>query len=170
MKVRVGYLDDTDRSKLYPICFEYGPLLFALPIEENWEVWEGESFTPLPEGWNWYNVSPKVKKSTLDVYEEKGMRRWLLDYNVAVDENISPEDISVELCGIGGYPWEDPPVRLHLEAYKAPYSYPPYPYRTLEPYCVNGRSYVSGKQNITLVPYGCTALRITYFPRAELNR
>jgi len=170
MEVRISQLNDTDRSKLYPICFEYGPLLFALPIKEKWEVWEGESFTPLPEGWEWYNVVPLVKKSNLDIYEEKGMRRWLLDYNVAVDEDIKPEDVSVELCDNNGYPWEDVSIKLTIDAYKAPYSYPPYPYRTLEPYCENSRAYVSGEQKISLIPFGCTALRITYFPRAELNR
>lgn len=170
MKVTVNKLNDCDHTRLFPLYFEYGPLLFTLPIDEDWQAGPGKPFTPLPEGWFWYNVVPKVKKSGLDIYDEKGMRRWLLDYNVALDENTTADDVSVELCGEGGYPWEDIPLRLSVDAYKAPYSYPAYPYRTIEPYCEGGYSHVTDKRRITLVPFGCTALRITFFPRAGLDK
>lgn len=35
-------------------------------------------------------------------------------------------------------------------------------------YVENGYAYVSEKMALSLVPYGCTALRISCFPRAKL--
>ena len=170
MSVKVDYLDDKDRSRLFPLCFEYGPLLFSLPIEENWQAWPGEPYTPLPEGWHWYNIMPVVKTRPMDHFDEKGIRRYMIDYNVAVDENIKAEDVKVELCGDEeAYPWENVQVKLTLDAYKAPWSYATYPYRSMEPYCEGGKSIVTEKMKISLVPYGNTCLRITYFPRAALE-
>ena len=94
-----------------------------------------------------------------------GMRSRLISWNPALDEEISPDDIRVVMQKTEGYPWEHPPVKLELNGYKAPYSYPPYPTRTLEPYTENGYAYISAPMPLTLVPYGCTALRITCFPR-----
>jgi hypothetical protein len=94
----------------------------------------------------------------------------MIDYNVAVDERVKAEDVEVELCGDeNAYPWENGQVKLSLDAYKAPWSYATYPYRSMEPYCENGRSIVTEKKRIELVPYGNTCLRITYFPRADLG-
>ncbi len=169
MQVRIGRLNDADRSRLYPIMVEYGPLVFALPVPERWEAWEGKPFTPLPEGWFWYNVHPDNKESELDVYDNMGMRKHLITYNVALDEHIRPEDVAVELVEPDRYPWEKPLIKMKLPAYKAPYSYPPYPSKTFEPYCEDGKAFVTDRLTIELVPYGCTNLRITYFPRADLQ-
>jgi len=50
--------------------------------------------------------------------------------------------------------------------YKALYSYPPYPRKTMDLY--TGPVDVHMEQEIELVPYGCTNLRISYIPRARL--
>lgn len=172
MKVKVDWVNDKDRYRLFPMCFEYGPLLFSMPIEEDWQAWEGMPHTPLPEGWYWYDVNPVVKaRKDLNYYDEKGSRRYTIDYNVAVDENIKAEDVKVELCGDeNAYPWENVQVKLSIDAYKAPWQYPAYPYRTIEPYCSEGYSKVTDKMSISLVPFGNTCLRITYFPRADLKQ
>jgi hypothetical protein len=170
MEVRISRLNDADRSGLYPIAVEYGALVFALPVPERWEAWEGKPATQLPEGWFWYNVYPDNKESTLDVYDNMGMRKHLITYNVALDENIQPDDIEVDLCELDGYPWEKPLIKMRLPAYKAPYSYPPYPSKTFEPYCEGGKAYVTDRLTIELIPYGCTNLRITYMPRAMALR
>lgn len=169
-KVRVSMLNDRDRSRLYPLAFEYGALVFALPIPERWQAWQGRPYTPLPEGWHWYNVTPSFTESSLDVYDNMGMRKYLIPYNIAVDERIQPEDIEVIAGEVRGYPWENPPLKLRLNAFKAPYSYPPYPSKTFEPYCQDGKAYVTDDLSVELIPYGCTNLRITYIPRADLDR
>ena len=71
-------------------------------------------------------------------------------------EEIAPE----------GYVWERPPIRLRVRgAYKAPFAYAPYPGKTSEVY--EPELDVTHPVPLELVPYGCTALRITYFPRAS---
>ena len=169
MKVRISQVDDTDRSRSYPLAVEYGPILFALPIPERWDEWAGNPVTPLPDGWHWYNVNPNNRESDLDVYDNMGMRKYLITYNVALDEALTPDMIGVIITGQNGYIWENPLIKLKVPAYKAPYLYPPYPAKTLDPHCENGRAFVAEKVELELVPFGCTALRISYFPRADLN-
>lgn len=167
MKVSVTRLNDSDRSSLFPVTISRGPLVYSLGLPERWQGWAGLPATPLPDGWQWFNVEPEIPASGLDVYDDMGMRSRLISWNPALDEEISPDDIRVVRQKTEGYPWEHPPVKLELNGYKAPYSYPPYPTRTLEPYTENGYAYISAPMPLTLVPYGCTALRITCFPRAR---
>ena len=170
MTVRVDHVDDSDRSSNFPVTFEYGPLLYALQVPESWDAYPGKPVTPLPEGWHWYNVNPVIPASGLDVYDDMGMRKHLISWNVAVDENITADAVKVEKTAPEGYPWENPPVKLRVPGFKAPYSYPPYPCKTFEPYGDKGRVYVTKELEIELVPFGCTALRISYFPRADLKK
>lgn len=167
MRVTLDRVNDKDRRGAFPMTVEYGPLLFALPIPENWEAWEGVPYTPVPKDFPWYRVTPVVPESKLDVYDNMGMRKYLISWNVALEETLRPEDVRVLLPEQEGYPWERPSVKLRLPARKAPYSYPPYPIRTPEPYGENGRVAVTDRLEIELVPFGCTALRISYFPWAE---
>jgi hypothetical protein len=169
MKIRIKQVNDSDRANNFPLVFEYGPLIFSLPIPECWSPYAGHPVTPLPAGWSWYNVTPVIPVSGLDVYDDMGMRKKLISWNVAIDENIRASDIAVNWMDVNGYVWEKPMLKLRVPAYKAPYSYPPYAYKTFEPYTVKGRAYVTEKLELELVPYGCTALRITYFPRADIK-
>ena len=86
--------------------------------------------------------------------------------NIAMAEDTDPAAVQVELCDTDGYVWENPPVKLRLPGYKALYSYPPYPRKTMDLY--SGPVDVHMEQEIELVPYGCTNLRISYIPRAKL--
>ena len=76
--------------------------------------------------------------------------------------------LSAEELEEKGYVWEKPLIKLHTECYKAPYLYPPYPIRTLEP--AGDKHTVTEKLPLVLEPYGCTNLRISYFPRADLKK
>ncbi len=167
MRVIVDHVNDSDRSSKFPLTVEYGPLLFALPIPEKWEETKGCPVTPLPDGWHWYNVNPVIPKTSLDVYDSMGQRRELISWNVALDEGLKAEEITVEETGATGYPWEDPPIRLKVPGWKAPFSYPPYPSKTPEPYGDHGKVLVTHPLTLELIPYGCTALRISYFARAD---
>jgi len=170
MKPYVTVLHDDDRLHMHPLSVFYGPLLFSLPIPEVWQGYPGHPATPLPEGWQWYQIHPVIPPSGLDVYDDMGMRRNLITWNAALDENLCPEDIEVTDDGSADYPWEHSPVSLHLRGWRAPYSYAPYPQKTLEPYVENGYAYVSEELPLSLIPYGCTALRISCFPRANLTK
>ena len=83
---------------------------------------------------------------------------------------LNPEDIEVIDDGSSDYPWEHSPIKLNLRGWRAPYSYAPYPQKTLEPYVENGYAYISEEMPLTLIPYGCTPLRISCFPRADLRK
>ena len=83
---------------------------------------------------------------------------------IMTNDNVNLQEISEKY----GYVWENPMIKLHTTCYKAPYSYPVYPKKTYEPF--GDRQYVTDKLPLTLVPFGCTTLRITYFPRADLKK
>jgi hypothetical protein len=165
MKVLIVRIDDSDGYSKYPIAIEYGPLLFSLPIPEVWKAVKGNPRKPLPEGWSWWDVNPDIKyDQSGDIYEQKGLVKYNISWNVAIDEKMSPEDIQTEFI-FGGYVWESPQVKLKVPGYKALYSYPPYSKRTIDP---QSPIKVQDKVLLELVPYGCTNLRITYFPRAKV--
>lgn len=170
MRPRICRMRDDDRLRMYPLSVFRGPLLFSLPVPEVWQGYPGHPATPLPEGWQWYQVHPVIPPSGLDVYDDMGMRRRLITWNAALSESLDPADICVTDNGKTGYPWEDPPVTLSLTGYRAPYSYAPYPQKTLDPYVENGYAYVDEEMPLTLIPYGCTALRISCFPRAKADK
>ncbi len=152
MKPTVSRVDDSNGSKNYPLCIKNGPLVYALQIPENWiDIGTGEARTPLPEGWCWYELEPA------------GPKCW----DVALDEKTVADSIEVVRTEKDGYVWENPPVKLTLDAYKAPYAYQNFITKT--PEIFEEELEVTEKQRLTLVPYGCTAIRITYFPRADMG-
>ena len=150
------------------MAIRYGALVFAYHIPEIWTPIHGRPMTELPEGWTWYSVGPKYEKAQVyDAHEEIGLRRNQFSWNIALDEDLKPEDIEVELLPEDGYVWENPPIRLNTHCYKAPYMFAPYQLRYLEPN--EPYQFVTDKLPLTLVPHGCTNLRITYFAKADLK-
>ena len=162
-------VDDSDASKKYPLAIKYGALLFSYHIPEMWQAYPGAPTTPLPEGWSWFNVRPHYEMpNDEDLHERTGNRRHKISWNIALDEALCAHDIEVEELPESGYVWEQPILKLHTHGYKAPYMFPPYPVKTLEP--AGDRQYVTHPLPLVLEPYGCTNLRITYFPRADLKK
>ncbi len=147
-----------------PLAVRYGALNFVYPIPENWkDIGSGRARTPLPPGWAWYEVHPVFRDPPSVKYEVMGHRKEAISWNMALAEKELK--ITVEECEPAGYVWEHPPIRLRvLGAYKAPYAYAPYPGKTSEIY--EAELEVTHPVPLELVPYGCTALRIAYFPRA----
>ena len=96
-----------------------------------------------------------------------GRRRDAFNWNVALDETLTAADVTVEEVEGEGYVWEQPRILLHTHCYKAPYACCTYPRKTYEPF--GDRQHVTERLPLTLVPYGCTNLRVTYFPRADLD-
>lgn len=166
--VKVIQVDDSDCSNKRPLAVKYGALLFCYHIPEDWRPTPGSPNTPLPEGWSWYNVYPKFElPDDPDPYHQFGLRRECFSWNIALDENIKSEDFQIEELPENGYVWSNPPIKLHAHCYKAPYLNSPYEDKTIEPF--GSYQQVTYKLPLTLEPYGCTALRITYFPKAKLS-
>lgn len=146
-----------------PLAIRRGALVYSLHIPERWNAYEGSPNTPLPEGWSWFNVEPIFEEADCPDYHERlGRRKEKTCWNVALSEKLSPDDITVEQCDCEGYVWENPRIKLRLKGYRAPFLCAPYPARTFEPF---GKKQITSEElDLTLVPYGCTNLRITYFP------
>lgn len=164
---KVLHIDDTDASGQHPLAFTYGALLFALPIPERWTPITGSPNTPLPQGWTWYNAEPDFNphEPGEEIFDAMGRVRERTPWNVAVDEQISSAELHVCEQEATGYVWENPRLKLCLQGYKAPLAYAPYVDRTAELY--GAYQEVTRPIEVELVPYGCTNLRITYFPRAK---
>ena len=167
MRATVKRLNDADSWRHYPLAVEYGPLVFSLPVPEVWAPYPGRPRTPLPDGWNWYEVWPKLTDDPRgDIYEQQGLRKYNISWNVALDERTAEASVQAVFNESGGYVWEKPPVELKITAYKALFSYAPYIHKTHEVY--QAPIDATEKLDLTLVPYGCANLRITFFPRAKL--
>ena len=162
-------VNDSDCASKYPMAFKYGALLFSYHIPEHWKPIKGHPVTPLPEGWSWYDVKPVFEEPNgSDPHENIGNRRHAYTWNVAMDECLRPEDIAVEELPAEGYAWENAMLRLHVPCYKAPYLYATYPHKSFEP--IGARQPVTYPLTLPLEPYGCTNLRVSYFPIADLKK
>ncbi len=166
MLAHVVEMDDTDGADKHPLSVVRGPLCFCLPVKETWiDKGNGYAYTKLPEGWSWYEVQktcegPK-RRASFSLHDS---HTW----NFAATRESLEENLEVTEEVIGGYVWENPPVSISVNGWHAPYLYADYTPRTNEPY---GKTVpVSFKKRVKLIPYGCTALRITCFPKADLSR
>lgn len=165
-KIDVVTIDDSDASGKYPLAVKYGALVYSYHVPEIWEPTEGRPMTKLPEGWSWFNVNPRYDvPDVADIHERNGMLKHAFSWNIALDETISEKDFTIEEIEDAGYVWANAPIRLHTHCYKAPDMWAPYQCKTFEPYGKYQR--VTNKLPLVLEPYGCTNLRITYFPKAD---
>ena len=163
MEISVSRIDDADAASKFPICIERGPLVYALPVAEKWATYAGRPITPLPEGWSWYTAHADFASVDPDRFLAYKKAPW----SKAIREDISPADIWAEEVDISGYVWEDPPVKLHVPMYHAPFLYVNTGSRTHESWQIPAA--VEGEEaDCILVPHGCTNLRVTYLPRANI--
>lgn len=167
-KAEIEVVKVNDYLHKHPLAVRYGALLFSYHIPEIWQSVEGRPMTKLADGWSWYDVQPYYEEADVPEYHERvGLRRYQISWNIALDENLSAKDFTVEEIETDGYAWETPKIKLHTHCYKAPYLCAMYPKKTFEPYTEYQK--VTEKLSLELVPYGCTNLRITYFPKADLK-
>lgn len=168
-EVEVIKIDDSDYCKKYPLAIKYGALVFSYHIPEVWKAIPGNPVTPLPDGWSFYEARPFYQEADCeDFHERLGRKREQFNWNIVVDENLSPEDITVEEIEPNGYVWKNPPIKLHTKCYKALYLNALYPPRTYEPF--GDYQDVSQELPLTLEPYGCTNLRLTYFHKTKTRK
>ena len=138
-------------------AIEWGPLVFAQPFKETWTpVKDDPKSRPLPPEWPWYDVTC-AEKPTL--------------YALPVKTAFDPSSIRVKRVATDAYPWETPPVRLIVPMVRAPQAYAAEPERqekntapVANPVAV-GRD--AAREDVELVPFGATCLRLACFPLAN---
>lgn len=129
---------------------ERGPLVFALKIGEEWKKKQNEK-DPEIFGATYFEVLPKDP--------------W--NYGI-VGANTLEKDATVEAAKtIATYPWnlDNAPVKIKIKAKRIP-SWKLYNDMTGPiPYSIVGHMQTDDKEEeITLIPYGCSTLRISQFP------
>jgi hypothetical protein len=129
------------------VALQRGPLVYSLPIGEDWRrVHQDQPHREPPhEDWEVYPTTP-----------------W--NYALDVDRDTLDRDIQVTEHPVGALPFspDGAPISLTVQGRRLPEwgrnggcaaDAPPSPVRSTEPL-----------EALTLIPYGCTNLRITEFP------
>jgi DUF1680 family protein len=133
------------------ISVERGPLTYALKIGEEWKKVNNEK-DPVEYGQTYFEVYPKTP--------------W--NYGlVQVPANQFEASFTIRKKEVSGYPWnpEQAPIELSVAARKIP-SWQLYNGMTGPiPYSISyGLETEREVEQVVLIPYGCTNLRITQFP------
>jgi len=148
MKIKYDYWYENS------VAIERGPLTFALKIGENWKKVDNND----KYGKFYYEVEP-LSPWNYGLIESSLSN--LSDNYVVVKRNVTPNS----------YPWnpENCPIEIRTKGVRIPFwtiyngSAGPLPYST------QYQLKTDAPEQITLIPYGCTTLRISEFPLVRVN-
>lgn len=134
------------------ISVERGPLVYALRMKEEWKKVTNDK-DPVHYGNSYYEVFPRSP--------------WNYGLIDAPKDKFSEAFSVTKSKAVSGYPWnpENAPIAIEVEAKRIP-SWQIYNGMTGPiPYSITyGLETSPEKEKITLIPYGCTNLRISQFP------
>jgi hypothetical protein len=131
---------------------ERGPLVYALKIGEQWKKVMNDK-DPVEYGTSYFEVRPTSPWNY-------GLVQW-------PDDKLAENFQVIKKGSVSVYPWnlEHAPIEIRAKAKRMPqwvlYNETAGPLPYSEQY---GQVAASQVEEITLVPYGCTTLRITEFP------
>ena len=141
------------------VCIERGPLVFSLPVKEQW--------TPL--------VAPKWSTNEFPQWTATPASAW--NYAIALDDLEGQSPLHVDQKSMSFDPWLEPPVTITVPVKKlpqwqlrAPEAHPERlqtpPLKTIDE--AESRLLADVPvERVSLVPYGATQLRLTVFPHIE---
>lgn len=137
-------------------AIQRGPLVYALPVKENWQ-----DFTAPSHG-------PGTELRSCRVMPAEGAA-----WNFAVELDLEHPEKSLQLVKLDvpttSRPWENSPLGLRMKARRVLNWHmegdPEHPKTPLMPY--RPMSLAQDETDITLVPFGFTHLRMTFLPIVE---
>jgi len=162
MEVKIIEVNDRAFSHKLPLAVERGPLLFCLPIKPVWKEIPGNPLTPLPKGWSWFEALP-TKKTISGEYRFGEACTWNYALSRSVLERRNAMRVVVRKTG-AALPWERSPVAIRVPARRYLSAFAPYTRSNVEIYA-SPDGLCQKDETVDLVPYGCTNLRVAYFPR-----
>ncbi|MBO4548771.1 MAG: glycoside hydrolase family 127 protein, partial [Abditibacteriota bacterium] len=153
MKIKISRVDDSYTARRYPLCVERGPIVYAIDVPAAWNTYPGLKITPETDTWPWYEARPDFAN----------LGEWS-PWAYALDEKTKASDIKVVEKPAEGYVWENPPVVLEVPMYRtdAAGGRGCWQFRNYEEWSFHLAE--ETPRMVTMVPHGCTNLRVTYVP------
>jgi DUF1680 family protein len=140
------------------IGLEHGPLVYALPVKETWVS----------------TITPKWSTADFPEWDATPAVSW--NYGIAAAESRLASQAQLQRLPVTADPWVDPPLRLTVPLKKIPgwelRADPRHPDRRQTPPLPEIDDEMSKAlatapvEQVTLVPYGATHLRLTILPKA----